>query len=118
MFAPKEAPYALGMKKTGKLLGIPYEWRRPTVARTKARWWNPDDPRLVTPKVSAGASPSTSPAYSGANQLNSVKRLWTRNQERSRVFEATVRRAVRNGQAVVLAAAAAPGSSRGAGLRP
>jgi hypothetical protein len=22
------------------------------VARTKARWWNPDDPRLFTPKVS------------------------------------------------------------------
>lgn len=39
------------MKKTGKFLGIPYDWRRPTVARTKQRWWNPDDPRLFTPKV-------------------------------------------------------------------
>ncbi|QIS13664.1 DUF5808 domain-containing protein [Nocardia arthritidis] len=34
----------------GKVLGIPYDWRRPTGARIKARWWNPDDPRLFTPK--------------------------------------------------------------------
>jgi hypothetical protein len=37
--------------KTGKFLGLPYDWRRPTVDRTKSRWWNPDDPRLFTPKV-------------------------------------------------------------------
>jgi uncharacterized membrane protein len=39
------------MKKTGRFLGVPYDWRRPTVARTKERWWNPNDPRLFTPKV-------------------------------------------------------------------
>jgi uncharacterized membrane protein len=39
------------VSKTGKFLGIPYDWRRPTLARTKQRWWNPDDPRLFTPKV-------------------------------------------------------------------
>jgi uncharacterized membrane protein len=39
------------MKKTGKFLGVPYDWRRPTVARVKKRWWNPNDPRLFTPKV-------------------------------------------------------------------
>ena len=38
-------------ERTGRFLGIPYDWRRPTVARTKSRWWNPDDPRLFTPKV-------------------------------------------------------------------
>lgn len=38
------------MAKTGKFLGVPYDWRRPTVARVKSRWWNPDDPRLFTPK--------------------------------------------------------------------
>lgn len=32
-------------------LGIPYDWRRPTVARFKSRWWNPADRRLFTPKV-------------------------------------------------------------------
>ena len=36
---------------TGKFLGVPYDWRRPTLARTKERWWNPDEPRLLTPKV-------------------------------------------------------------------
>lgn len=37
--------------KTGTFLGMPYDWRRPTVARLKQRWWNPDDPRLFTPKT-------------------------------------------------------------------
>ena len=35
----------------GKFLGIPHDWRRPTLARIKSRWWNPDDPRLFTPKA-------------------------------------------------------------------
>jgi uncharacterized membrane protein len=39
------------MGKTGKFLGIPYDWRRPTLDRARSRWWNPDDPRLFTPKV-------------------------------------------------------------------
>jgi hypothetical protein len=38
------------MSKTGKFLGIPYDWRPPTAARVKQRWWNPSDPRLFTPK--------------------------------------------------------------------
>jgi hypothetical protein len=37
--------------KTGTYLGIPYDWRRPTVARLKSRWWNPAEPRLFTPKT-------------------------------------------------------------------
>lgn len=43
--------YAARMSKTGKFLGIPYDWRRPTAARVKQRWWNPKDPRLFTPKA-------------------------------------------------------------------
>lgn len=39
------------MSRTGKFLGIPYDWRRPTAARVKQRWWNPKDPRLFTPKA-------------------------------------------------------------------
>ena len=35
----------------GHFLGIPYDWRRPTRARTKARWFNDDDPRVFTPRV-------------------------------------------------------------------
>jgi len=39
------------MSGTGKFLGIPYDWRRPTVTRVKQRWWNPYEPRLFTQKV-------------------------------------------------------------------
>lgn len=37
--------------KTGTFLGVPYDWRKPTVARTKERWWNANDPRLFTPRA-------------------------------------------------------------------
>jgi hypothetical protein len=37
--------------RTGRFLGVPYDWRWPTRARIKERWWNPNDPRLFTPKV-------------------------------------------------------------------
>jgi uncharacterized membrane protein len=37
--------------RTGTVLGIPYDWRRPTVARAKSRLWNPAEPRLVVPRV-------------------------------------------------------------------
>ena len=37
--------------KTGKLLGMPYDVRRPTRARIKERWWNRAEPRLFVPKV-------------------------------------------------------------------
>ena len=36
--------------RTGTFLGVPYDWRRPTLARVKSRWWNPRDSRLFTPK--------------------------------------------------------------------
>jgi hypothetical protein len=36
--------------KTGMWLGVPFDWRRPTVARVRERWWNPGDRRLFTPK--------------------------------------------------------------------
>jgi uncharacterized protein DUF5808 len=35
----------------GRLAGLPYDLRRPTVARIRARAWNPDDPRVLTPKT-------------------------------------------------------------------
>ena len=38
-------------EKTGRFLGMPYDWRRPTAERVKSRWWNPDDPRIITPKA-------------------------------------------------------------------
>jgi hypothetical protein len=36
---------------TGKFLGVPYDWRRPTWARYKSRWWNTKDRRIVMPRA-------------------------------------------------------------------
>jgi uncharacterized membrane protein len=33
-----------------KRLGIPYDFRKPSIERAKSRMWNPDDPRLFPPK--------------------------------------------------------------------
>ncbi len=38
-------------KRTGTFLGVPYDWRRPTAARVKSRWWNTEDRRVFTPKA-------------------------------------------------------------------
>jgi hypothetical protein len=34
----------------GDYRGLPYDWRKPSLARTWARWWNRDDSRILTPK--------------------------------------------------------------------
>ena len=39
------------MEKYGKILGVPYDFRIPTPARIKERMWNPEDPRVITPRV-------------------------------------------------------------------
>ena len=36
--------------ETRTWMGIPYDWRRPTIQRIKARLWHPGGP-LFTPKV-------------------------------------------------------------------
>jgi hypothetical protein len=37
---------------TGTFLGVPYDWRRQGFkARLKERWWNPAEPRLITPRA-------------------------------------------------------------------
>ncbi len=41
----------MGEKRTGTFLGVPYDWRRPTWARLRSRWWNREDRRIFTPKV-------------------------------------------------------------------
>ena len=36
----------------GRLVGfVPYDLRPPTVARVKAAWWSPDNPRIVTDRA-------------------------------------------------------------------
>ena len=38
--------------RTGKFLGMPYDWRRKGFfRRLKGRWWNPAEPRLIVPKA-------------------------------------------------------------------
>ncbi|MFZ1063551.1 MAG: DUF5808 domain-containing protein [Acidimicrobiales bacterium] len=44
---PKSDPHEVEDKNVG---GLPYDWRRPTVARAKSRMWNGDDPRMFPPK--------------------------------------------------------------------
>lgn len=34
----------------GRFLGVPYDYRRPTVQRLKQSWWNPNDERILTPR--------------------------------------------------------------------
>ena len=39
-------------KGYGRVAGVvPYDFRRPTLRRFKSRWWNPDDPRILTPRA-------------------------------------------------------------------
>jgi len=37
--------------KTGRFLGIPYDWRRPTWQRIKSRFWNADVDSIFVPKA-------------------------------------------------------------------
>ncbi|MHB8896573.1 MAG: DUF5808 domain-containing protein [Candidatus Geothermincolia bacterium] len=39
------------MEKQGTILGIPYDFRKPTFKRMKARMWNPADERIITPRT-------------------------------------------------------------------
>jgi hypothetical protein len=36
---------------SGRFLGIPYDWRRPTWQRLHSRVWNPEEPRVLVPKA-------------------------------------------------------------------
>ena len=35
----------------GAIGPVPYDLRLPTMERLRDRWWNPDDPRIFTPRV-------------------------------------------------------------------
>jgi hypothetical protein len=35
----------------GYFAGVPYDLRRPTVQKLKARWWNKDNAHFFTPKT-------------------------------------------------------------------
>lgn len=38
-------------EQSRRLAGLPYDLRRPTATRFRSRAWNPDDPRVFTPKT-------------------------------------------------------------------
>jgi hypothetical protein len=40
-----------GEDKTGRFLGLPYDWRRPTPERLKKGIWDPGNRRVFVPKV-------------------------------------------------------------------
>lgn len=33
----------------GRVAGVPYDYRKPTVARLRSTWWAPEDARVVVP---------------------------------------------------------------------
>ena len=35
----------------GRILGVPYDFRWPTIQRFREAYWNPDDPRIFTDRV-------------------------------------------------------------------
>lgn len=35
----------------GRIVGVPYDLRRPTWERVRETWWAPDDPRVVMPRA-------------------------------------------------------------------
>ena len=35
----------------GRVVGVPYDFRMPTIERLRARVWNPDDERIIVPHV-------------------------------------------------------------------
>lgn len=41
----------MNTSKQGAFLRVPYDFRKPTLARIQERWWNPDDKRIFTPHV-------------------------------------------------------------------
>ncbi len=52
IFAVITVVYAVRTNQShGRFLGVPFEFRLPTLRRVKKRWWNPEDERVFTPHV-------------------------------------------------------------------
>jgi hypothetical protein len=39
------------MELYGRILGVPYDFRRPSWAKFKSHYWNPDDERVFIPRA-------------------------------------------------------------------
>ncbi len=52
LFSGAAVIYALNTEQShGTFLGVPFDFRLPTVRRIKKRWWNTEDSRILTPHV-------------------------------------------------------------------
>ena len=52
LFGAATVAYAVRTKRThGTFLKVPFDFRLPTFARIKESWWNPEDRRILTPRV-------------------------------------------------------------------
>lgn len=51
LFAAATIVFAYKTKQShGTFLGVPFDFRMPTIARFKQSFWNPEDPRVFTPR--------------------------------------------------------------------
>ncbi|MCI0841336.1 MAG: hypothetical protein J4N64_06140 [Chloroflexi bacterium] len=51
LFAATTVVYAYKTKQShGTFLGVPFDFRMPTWERFKQSFWNPEDPRVFTPR--------------------------------------------------------------------
>ncbi len=51
LFAATTVVYAYKTKQShGTFLGVPFDFRMPTWERVKLGYWNPEDPRVFTPR--------------------------------------------------------------------
>ena len=52
LFTAAVVVHAVRSKQShGRFLGVPFEFRFPTVKRVRERWWNREDRRVFTPHV-------------------------------------------------------------------
>ena len=52
LFTLATVAYAIRNRRShGAFVGVPFEFRVPTVRRVRERWWNPADGRMLTPHV-------------------------------------------------------------------
>ena len=52
LFAAATVVYAISTRRPhGRLLGVPFDWRIPSLETVRGRLWNPSDDRLIQPTV-------------------------------------------------------------------
>ena len=65
----------------GRVLGVPYDFRPPTLERIREAYWNPDDPRIFTDRV-FGVGWAVNLPILGRRLVALGGQLWNRIQAR------------------------------------